>query len=93
MQDVFITHTREMVFGQRLREALKQVADEWRANAHAIRKEDAYAAHINEHLKDYYMHRQLVEADKIEAGQVRSFTIWQRVNYVLTKECVALLGE
>jgi hypothetical protein len=89
----FRTHTGEIVTGQRLADAYKQVAADWRTLAHAIRKENAYAAHVTEATKEAAMQDMLIRADEIETGDLRSFTVWQRVNTVLTGECVALLPK
>lgn len=86
----FRTHTGEIITGERLQEALRQVAEDWRELAYAIRREDAYAPHVAETTKDTAMRDMLARANEIEAGKVDSFTIWQRVNTKLTGECVAL---
>lgn len=85
-------HTGEIVTGERLREALKDVANDWRQLAHDIRKEDAYASHITETEKDRFLYEGLSRADQIETGEVNGFWIWQRVNEKLTGDCVALLA-
>lgn len=87
----FRTHTGEIVTGERLRVALAKVAADWRALAHAIYKEDGYASHVAEECKAKNRDDMLTRADEIEAGSVKSFTIWQRVDTELTGECVALL--
>ena len=89
----FRTHTGELVEGDRLTAALKRVADDWRQLGFDIRNEDAYASHVTEAEKDADLKAMLEEADAIAAGRVQSFTIWQRVNTVLTGECVALLAK
>lgn len=88
----FRTHTGEIVEGERLNAALAQVANDWRDLAHAIRKQDCYASHVTEDTKECALQEMLQRADEIKAGDVRSFTIWQRVNTVLTGDCVALLS-
>ncbi len=93
MSVTFRTHTGETVTGDRLRGALAKVASDWRELAHAIRKEDAYASHVTTETKEDALRDMLARADGIETGDVRSFTIWQRVNQALTGECVALLGK
>jgi hypothetical protein len=87
----FRTHTGEYVTGERLQAALTQVANDWRDNARAIRAEDAYAPHVTDETKEGNLREGLALADRIEAGEVKSFTVWQRVNDALTGECVALL--
>lgn len=71
--------------------ACQKVAQDWRDIAHAIRRKDAYASHVTEARKLDALHSMLASADRIESGEVTSFTIWQRVNQELTGECVALL--
>ena len=88
----FRTHTQEIVTGPRLAAALASVADEWAGMARAIRLEDAYASHVTDADKDSYLAEDLALAERVRAGEVNSFTIWQRVNTALTGECVALLG-
>lgn len=89
----FLTHTKEKVSGERLEQALLSVANDWRKLAHAIRKEDAYASHVTEEVKDQSLQKMLAEADRIEHGEISTFTIWQRINEKLTGECVALLPK
>ncbi len=72
--------------------ACKQVANDWRELAHAIRLENAYAAHVTEETKQAAMDKMLLQADAIERGEVNNFTIAQRVHYAMTGECVALLA-
>ncbi len=92
MTDTFRTHTGDIVTGERLTAAMATVADTWADMARAIRAEDAYASHVTETEKDSYLADDLARAERIRAGEVASFTIWQRVNTVLTGECVALLS-
>jgi len=72
-------------------DACKQVAKDWRKLAYDIRKQDAYASHVSEEIKEANLQKDLKNADYIEAGNVDNFTIWQRVNKILTGESVALL--
>ena len=88
----FRTHTGETVDGERLTSALAEVAKDWSDLAHAIRKADHYASHVTDDRKEQALQEMLHRADEIEAGDIRSFTIWQRVNTVLTGDCVALLS-
>lgn len=71
--------------------ACEAVAQDWREIAHGIRKEDLYALHVTEEHKAACLQRALAQADKIAAGEIKSFAIWQRVNKKLTGECVGLL--
>lgn len=91
MTKPFRTHTGEIVEGERLAAALAIVANDWRELAYAIRRADKYAAHVTEETKDTNLSRDLECADRVQAGEVSSFTIWQRVNTALTGECVAFL--
>lgn len=88
----FRTHTGELIDGERLQSALREVADDWRHLAHAIRSADEYAPHVTEAQKDGVLHDALQCADEIERGAVRSFTIWQRVNTKLTGVCAPLFS-
>lgn len=88
----FRTHTGEIVTGPRLVAACAKVANDWRGLARAIRKENRYAPHVADETKEKSMLAMLARADEIEAGDTASFTIWQRVNFELTDECVALFG-
>lgn len=91
MKNKFKTHTNEIVTGERLTSALSTVANDYRELAHAIRKEDAYAPHVTVEQKEHQLNKMLKLADEVEKGEVGTFTVWQRVNTVLTGECVALL--
>ena len=88
----FRTHTGEIVTGDKLQAALNAVADDWAALGRAIRAEDRYASHVTEETKDAALVKMLASAEAIRQGDVKSFTIWQRVNAKLTGECVALLA-
>lgn len=87
----FTTHKRETISGPGLQNALNKVADDWAALGEAIYKENAYADHVPESVKLLNREEHYTRAAEIRAGEVKSFTIWQRVNEVLTGECVALL--
>ena len=89
----FITHTGEIISGERLQAAINNVADDWANLAYAIRKENAYAPHVTEKQKEDKLNRMLASAEEIRHGKIDSFTIWQRVNNYLTGECVALLPK
>lgn len=89
---LFQTHTGEIVAGERLCAALNEVANDWAELAHAIRKENAYADHVTEEQKEANLLIHLGRAEEIRNGvNVNNFTVWQRINLVLTGECVALL--
>lgn len=89
----FVTHTGEIISGERLQDAINNVANDWANLAYAIRKKDAYAPHVTEQQKDNQLIKMLVIAEEIRQGNINSFTIWQRVNNYLTGECVALLPK
>jgi|WetSurMetagenome_2_1015567.scaffolds.fasta_scaffold1673072_1 hypothetical protein len=89
----FTTHNGRQVTGTELQAALDKVANDWAQLARDIRAEDAYAGHVSEFDKDMNMLNMVADAEKIRGGAVDNFTIWQRVNTVLTGDCVALLGR
>lgn len=85
----FRTHTGEIVTGDRLQSALKTVAD-WRKNhAEYMLNYKGYPEHVTEAMKQDAYARGVAESEKIRAGNVSNFTVWQRVNQELTSECVA----
>jgi hypothetical protein len=88
----FKTHTGKLVTGARLNDSLGRVADFFVYNAYAVRIEDLYASHVTESEKDQYLAESLERAERIRAGNVDNFTVWQRVNTDLTGEFVALLN-
>lgn len=90
---VFTTHTGQRIKGDRLRDALNTVANDWARMTHAIRVQDDYASHVTEKHKDNNLANGLALAEEIRGGAIDSFTIWQRVNTVLTGECVAFLSK
>jgi hypothetical protein len=52
-----------------------------------------FASHITQRDKENYSIEQLKLADEIETGEHdHNFTIWQRMNYYETGECIALLS-
>lgn len=87
----FRTHTGEIVRGDRLVAACEKVANDLIKLANDIRKEDAYANHVSEEMKDQILADDLQFAESVRIGKQFSVTIWQRVNTELTGECVALL--
>jgi hypothetical protein len=88
---IFVTHTGEAVTGERLEQAFNKVADFFESNARKIREEDPYAAHVTEETKDELLNKRLASVQRIREGEVRSFTVWQRINTELTGKCVAML--
>jgi hypothetical protein len=83
-------HRGEIIPEETLQAALKKVAADVRDSARIARTEK-YASHITEDQKDEFMQKKLDLADEIEAGTARGFWLWQRVNTIVTGECVAFL--
>lgn len=86
------THLGEIIPDETLKAALKKVAADVRENAR-IGRTEKYASHVTEEMKDEIMKKKLDLADEIEAGTVRGFWLWQRVNTIVTGECVAFLPK
>ena len=85
-------HTGKILTETELAEALKKVANDLRENAYAIHSENAYASHVTQEEKERYLQERLGYANEVEKGLHNSnFTIWQRVDTMLTGECVAFL--
>lgn len=80
----FRTHTGEFVGGERLQQALDKVAFGLLDEADDVMREGSPAATL---LADILTAKAL----EIEAGLVRGFSAWQRVNAALTGECIAFL--
>ena len=85
-----LNHRGEIIPEETLQAALKKVAADVRESARIARTEK-YASHITEDQKDEFMQKKLDLADEIEAGTARGFWLWQRVNTIVTGECVAFL--
>lgn len=85
------THYGEWIKGKRVQAARNKVAEDWAAMCRAIRREDAYASHVDEATKDKNLADGLAFAERIRTGEEAGFTIWQRINTELTGDCVALL--
>ena len=81
-----------IVTGEVLKKALAHVANEYEQIAFAVRREDAYASHVTEEQKEALLDKALDAADEIRRGERISFAAWQRVNCLLTGECVGFLG-
>ena len=86
------THLGEIIPDETLKAALKKVAADVRESAR-IGRTEKYASHITEEQKDVFMQKKLDLADDIEAGRARGFWLWQRVNTIVTGECVAFLPK
>lgn len=87
----FITHNKEVIRGERLKDALNKVADDWAKLGHDIRKENDYGDHVTELDKDRQLYAMLKHAEEIRNGDFSGFTVWQRVNEELTGECIEML--
>jgi hypothetical protein len=85
-------HTGRILTESELKEALAKVANEYRETAHIMRTSNYYADHITESDKERFLVELLKKADEIEKGlHNRNFTIWQKVDYMLTGESVPFL--
>jgi hypothetical protein len=73
--------------------ATRAVAEDWRALAWAIYREDAYASHVSAAEKIDIRDKALIFADRVEAGNNMSFTIAQRINEKMTGESVAFISK
>ena len=88
-----INHKKQKVSTSDLNKARNHVADWKIENAKGCRKQDLYAPHVTEEKKDYLLKKGLAYAEEIREGlHDGNFTIWQRMNYFLTGECVALMN-
>ena len=85
-------HTGKILTETELPNALKQVAYDLRKSAHAIKAENAYASHVTESEKEADLAKNLALADEVEKGlHNHTFWLWQRVDTLLTGECIAFL--
>lgn len=90
----FKTHTGETPSQDQFLAACKQVAEDYRENGNAILAENAFASHVTEEQRLAFVQLHNFDvADEVECGEITSMTTWQRVNEVLTGECVALLPK
>lgn len=72
--------------------ACREVAEDWRKLADDIRVADEYDSHVTEAEKDGIHDDMRATADRVQAGQVDSFRMAQRVHHVLSGECPGFLG-
>ena len=85
-------HTGKILTESELKEALAKVANDLREHAQMMRKSNYYADHITEEDKERFLAKDLEYANEVENGlHNRNFTIWQRVDYMLTGESVPFL--
>ncbi len=83
----FRTHTGEIIQGEKLQSALNKVADNWQR----VAVQSDFPPHVTPEVVAEWNKRNFETAEKIRAGKIDNFTLWQRVNTELTGECVALL--
>lgn len=90
----FVTHTGEIISGNRLSDALNAVADWYKDNAFAIYRKDEYASHVTEECKEENLYQQLQQAKRIRTGNEHcGFWLWQRINTELTGNCIGFLPK
>lgn len=90
---MFITHTGDRVTGIRLVKARQKVSDDLIKLAWDIYKEDCYAPHVTKEQKQKNLVDGIERGLAVTLGTSRYFTVNQRINYILTGECVALLPK
>jgi len=89
----FVTHTEEVVSGQRLVDAINKVADNMVVGYNKQRHE-YYAPHITEKQKDEFLVKNLKYAEEVRQGQhLNNFSIWQRIDTELTGETAPLFAS
>jgi hypothetical protein len=89
-----MTQEGELVTGERLENAIKAVAEDWRELGRRIRGSDNYADHVTEEEKDRLLERHLSSADRFESGEgMPSFPFIQRLEYKLTGKSVPFLAK
>ncbi len=87
----FTTHIGEIIVGDKLQKALNKVGDDWEQLGYNIREENYYAPHVSEETKEANLQCHIIRASEIRRGEIKSLTIWQRVNKELTGLCIPLL--
>ncbi len=87
----FQTHTGEIIKGKRLQAARDSVCNDLIKLAHDIREEGLYGDHVTKEEKDKIMQDSIIAARRVKLGYVDNMTVAQRLNTVLTGECIDLL--
>jgi len=88
----FKTSTGKIVTGKRLQRALQAVAEDWRASALAVHRNNMYPPHVTRSQKRRLLIDELKRAQRIsDMTEPVGFWLWQRVNQKLTGKCVAFL--
>jgi len=90
---VFRTSNGEVVTGERLQAARDKTAETWDALGDAaLIGKIPFASHVTDAEIARYAKSQYDCAKAIRSGlQDGNFTIWQRINTILTGECVPFL--
>jgi hypothetical protein len=85
-------HEGNQISPEDLQKARDHVAEWKRNNALEILNSNDYASHVTEEQKQSIYNESLKLADSIQRGERDGeFWCWQRLNYFLTGESVALL--
>ena len=82
-----------MVSDEKLKEACKAVAYNWRKSAIAEYNQNLYAAHVTEETKLDNVATGFFLAERLENRNIDTFKAWQDINQYLTGDCVALLPK
>lgn len=83
--------SKGLMKGAVVRDAFQKVSDDAIELAKEIRYCGDYPDHVSEEEKDATLEASIRRAAEIRAGVIDNFTVWQRVNDILTGECVAFL--
>jgi hypothetical protein len=83
--------SKGLMTGRVVRDAFQQASDDAIELAKRIRNCGDYASHVTDEQKDAIMKESIRRAVQIQVGTIDNFTVWQRVNEILTGECVAFL--
>jgi|688.fasta_scaffold11062_2 hypothetical protein len=83
--------SKGLMKGVVVRDAFQRASDDAVGLAYRIRHCGNYADHVTEEQKDAILKESIRRAVQIQVGAIDSFTIWQRVNEILTGESVAFL--
>lgn len=90
----FRTSLGDIVTGKRLTDALYEVGEAFKGYAYGTYDSDPYASHVTELDKMQYLIDGVLNGERIKTGAtLHNFTIAQRVNTILTGECIALLPK
>ena len=91
----FVTHTGEIVTGDKLQAACDAVASWYDNQAVKVRDENAFASHVTQAAKDDYINRFYTQTAQAIRNRenLHHFYAWQRINTELTGECVGFLPK